>query len=263
MVVLFMTSLNLNIDSTKRHKNVWSISIKKIRYSLILLLLNFILFLFLYFIDCEYKKWISYFAISLIISIFFNFLILRKNRTNMLSFISLWIIILYLFCFGQVFLYGFFPNYVATKTNYLFPESENIKRALYFSYWVINFIFVGAIFSSKKSIKFTEISRKSYKTIMLIFLIIFIPLQAYYVLKNISIARTYGYEEVLHSGFSGVYAQLASLYLIGASMLIVFTRKHKTYNAIIYIIELLFIFISMFSGSRIYFVSAAIVITYK
>lgn len=243
------------------HNN--SISIKYNRVCIISCLLIFysLLYLILTTFNGTYNNWITLFAVIISFNAIINVFVLRKVKYKIISFFVVFLLVLYLFNFGQVFLYGFFPDYKTTKINYLFPESDSIKKALLFCYWIINLYVLGGIYVKKANKQIRTVSRRKYNKITLIFMIVFFPLQLFYIYRLMTLSSSLGYDEALHNGFSGVFVQLASLYLIGFSMLLYGTKHNKKINTIVYILEMFFIVFSMLSGSRIYAVSSALVIS--
>lgn len=235
---------------------------KRGMYCIFTIIFALLSYLILRLIDIEYQNWLTAFACIIVLSLCLNVLFLRRRGYKVVSFLIIFVALLYLFHFGQVILYGFFPSYETTGYNFIKKGTQSVINALLFSYLVINFIVAGSILVNKpkdnKSVRLLK--RKQYKFIALFFICVSFPMQLYIVIKSIIASQALGYGESLHLGFSGAYSQIANFYIVGFVMLLILNKNNHKRKNFIFLLEICFLLFTMLSGSRIYAMTAMLVI---
>lgn len=200
------------------------------------------------------------FAIVVCLSFIINLITLNEKRYRIRSFVVIFVFLLYLFNFGQVIVFGFFPNYVPRGSNFIEIGKGTVENALIYSYFIVNVIVSGILFVPRMKRKLKAIKRNTFEIIMFAFLFISLPMEIYYVLRLLIISRSLGYDATLHNDFGGWFVQIASFYIVGFAMLLRYIRN-KRLAFIVYFLEMLFLLVGMLSGSRIYFVAGALTIS--
>lgn len=229
------------------------------KYSITLLFLISILMMIL--ANLNYKDYIFAVGIFSIIHFFISFSYCTK-RFGLISVITFFIILIYLFNFGNFIINLFDTNYIYSSYNFLYNFEYNIN--IYASLYVflfLSFLLLGIeIFYEKLKNKLctiktkSKITESSNNTLLLIFSILIIittfPIELYLTINRINIMFSEGYLATYNVSINGYLYVISQLYIVGFMMLILTFKndKKKCYPIIFFII--LYLIISMFSGHR-------------
>lgn len=166
---------------------------------------------------------------------------------------KIFVLLLYLFNFGQVILYGILdPNYRYVNSITQYPK-EIYTKALMLAFMCISFTAVGIItnvdsqenidYSNNNLDELNNYKSNLSKSIGIVILVISLPFQAYISFSNIMASKVVGYTNAFNGGF---IFSIGSLAVIGFAMMIVSSRRYN----FLFIIAACFYLVSMISGDR-------------
>lgn len=216
----------------------------------------------------NYESWLIKFSYIVISHIFITLACFRSIGIQTMSLTNIFLLLLYIFHLGQILLKGLSQNYI-----YNFDVSNIIGEDIYvnaviFSLIAISTFSIGIILGFRKheEINYSgEINKSIYKLAInmgLIILLITFPIDVYYTILKLKASSSGGYLDVLNVENSGIMSQFARFHLIGISLLIMGFSYSKKKSNYIYIMYMIYLLISMLSGSRIYQIISIIVTTY-
>ncbi len=217
----------------------------------------------------DYTHQLVILAILTIINIvlFLTFAVIKNYKIYSIG--GLFILLSYIFHFGQVFTNVFSPGYRSTSTNFLLINHDANLQALKFAFNIITIIsvFVLTSWNSKKPFletkNYLSISLNELRILAWIVFFVTTPFEVLYFFKLISTARQGGaYGLIYHISISGWQFQMGALSVLGFSLLICAYSEYKHISFTITAVACLFYCASMISGSRIYAVVSICIILY-
>lgn len=207
-------------------------------------------------------------CVSLIV--FFNIccmiFIFVKQEVRVLSLAGFFIILSYIFHFGQVIINGFFPNYQYTLLNAVGKYKESVVRGELYALNIIVIVTIFIIASSNRECeincynRFSELDLRDVRRISWRILSVTMPIQLFVIIKELVQAQTIVYGNGSES--NGMLFQIGSLSIIGFVLLLFGNSENKNRLRAILFLEVVWYIISMFSGSRIYAVISILILLY-
>lgn len=207
-------------------------------------------------------------AVVSLLQLILNMFFLKLRKINLFSPISLFIIFLYIFNFGQVLLKGFVPNY-----DFLFDVSDHIGQQLYIKTsifcLVIIFLFVVGVLISYKDVNASK-DMKDYhehyyiycKPIGFILLFLSLPFMLYLDITKILASISGGYQAIFDIEKPGFFGILSYLFLPAIILLLFAYKDNKFTVRVIFILTVLYKIMTMLGGQRGYAVVFIIVLSY-
>lgn len=205
------------------------------------------------------------FSIVALINILIEISVIKYCEEKIMSFFFVFIICLYLFHFGQVFMSGLFPNYEYDYINYIkyyMPNKEILVRTLSLSINIINFTFIGGILSFNNRLKLntsenlekgiTRIEDKERMLVHSFSLIIFVllfPCRLYIDIRQLSVAFSAGYFGSIGVSVPGIIDGLANIWYVSLILLYATNKTPKKKNRI-FIGIITYLGIKMLTGNR-------------
>lgn len=239
-----------------------SISKKKLSGVLNFSFINTIFILIIYYSSLNYtfENWVVSSAGLILLKLLVTLVYFRKNNINFFSFTNFFIVLLYLFHYGQMLVSGIFKRKdFSTVTNWIFMTPQAlVYNGIIFSLIITFFIEIGIILSVSKKQKVDRkesklVSNKVYKIVGWFFIIISFPIELSTTLQQIRVSLQSGYLASINEvGVPGIVGLIGSLFYIGTIMLILVYLKEqrKVISSIIAIFLAVFLVLDMFSGGR-------------
>ena len=213
-------------------------------------------------------NWLKSFGIIVLITISFDIVILKINQFRLLSPVPLFVIVSYLFHFGQLIINAFLPQYhFSLVINNYINGSEAVKNAILYSYVIIQLIVINSILFFKKNnanesscLNLELMSTSKIRALAWFFVITCFPFNLYLNIRALVMSMHSGYLTVLSSltENGGFMLQFSIFSVIGLTLLLFAYPRKKT---LIFLIEIAYLIITMFSGSRIYSMISIVVIS--
>ncbi len=225
---------------------------------------NFLLLLINY---TESSLWISLFAIITIIALIENSIVLIYSGYSIFSIALAFIALSYLFSFGQVYINAWLPNHKFITSNFLWPMNDIMRKALVFSYNVIQLVVIGMMLTrEEKNVLVDSIKSKdahiNIRKLAIIICIITVPMRLYYIYRLIVQTRLNTYKLAVVENFSGVFIQLSYFCLIGYILLMLSFDRNIIKARMVLVLSVLLLGAEMLSGGRVYAVVSIISIVY-
>lgn len=232
---------------------------KNIAISLICLSLTLLIDIWLMFVSTStYESWLNQLFFALVFVFFVDTFLLRNVHFKLFSIAYFFVVLSFIFHFGQLFVHVLTSNYQYISSNHLliYPPSINII-ALMLSLNVIQIIVTTMLLcgNNKTTYKYSEeyflLTDRQVEIISWIILIITIPMKTNYTLVSIAQFRNIGYSSII-KGYSGVFIQISNFVVLGFTLLLLSKRNNRTKQRFILIMEILYMIWTMLSGGRIY-----------
>lgn len=233
------------------------ISINKIIIRIMYIVFSVVSILLIFNIkDMEFINWKKMFVI-LIFSVFIiQCFFMKIIKLNIFSLSGIFLVLSYLFHFGQLIIMVLFPDYNFGRFNYYaFYDSSGLKEASGFALITILMVGFGIISSFINKHYFnikidSESNLKQYKMIGWIIVFISFPIQVYIDFTKIYISITHGYLETYNIGIAGVWGSIGFLSFIGFVLLILGYSRDKKKSISLFVFIIVYLLITMISGHR-------------
>ena len=199
-------------------------------------------------------------SLTVMINLFFQILTMVYINIPVISYFSLFIGLLYIFHFGQVFTAAFFPQLDYGITNYVSHYMINREVAwetIVWSLTSINMIFTGGLLSSKydittenkSSIQDNIAYTSCYYMGRFLFIVSF-PIKIYIDMRQMMLAMSGGYAIVNSTSFtSGALGAFASFWYISIPLIYLTSKTEKGKRWFI-ILSFTYICLTMLTGNR-------------
>lgn len=214
----------------------------------------------------EYKLWLTMISIAVIINVVVTLYIFRRLNIKIVSMSTFFIILSYVFHFGQVIIHGLFSNYSFTLVDAVGSYSKSSIDCLLFSLNIVSIITLFVImFSEDKknnscSFDQTDVSPYAIRRIGYIALLFTFPVQAYVCIKQYFMSRIYIYGT--GQDLNGTLFQIGILSIIGFVFLLFGYSNDKKKIRIVFVLSAIWYIATMISGSRIYAVIAICILLF-
>lgn len=225
-------------------------------------------------ITYDYDNWIRIIPIIVFIQMLLCLYCFRLVRVPLFSLSFMFIFLSYLFHFGEVIAFGVF-NYSGVANHILLYPTTIYKNAIYSCFIIINCIALGIMLSSNhvskddhnelkdKQLDITHNLKTRNSWILgLIILFLTFPLRLYIDIGNVLTGMREGYLSTYDKMMPGVIYSFSELYIIGLSLLLLSTRHQVKKQKAIFIVMVLYLILTMFSGHRIDAVIYIITLSY-
>ncbi|MFZ3129535.1 MAG: O-antigen polysaccharide polymerase Wzy [Desulfosporosinus sp.] len=222
----------------------------------------------------EYTEWIRIIPIIVIIHAVLSIVHFRLLSISLFSLSTMFVLLLYIFHFGEVIAFGVFEHSGVTNSILLYPSSI-YKSAIYSCFIIINCTSLGMMLSvnrvskegynilTLKGLDLLSISdTKNCRTIGLIILFLTFPLRLYIDTGNILTGLREGYLSTYEKMMPGVFYSFSELYITGFALMLMSTRYQAKKQTAIFIVMVLYLTLTMFSGHRLDAVCYIITISY-
>lgn len=206
-------------------------------------------------------KWLLYFSIISVIQLLMTIVLLKVLKEHIISFSVIFIVLSYLFHFGQIILMGFKVEIEFIRNILAYVAVEDFKDASLFSFYVQIMLSLGVItlMTIKKNPELLLKRKKDFEItkqlnilnkIGIIFIAVgFFP-KIYIDLTEISLFYTEGYLATYDTGVDG-YLYLVSKFMnIGIYLVIIANHKKEKLAMCILFMAGGYQFFSMLSGGR-------------
>ena len=214
----------------------------------------------------DFEQWNLYVSLIVLFNIFCVIFIFARQKIKVLSLAGFFVILSYVFHFGQVIINGFFPKYQYTLLNAVGKYKESVVRGELYALNIIVIVTIFIIVSSNCEYemicyhRFLEPDLRDVRRISWRILSVTLPIQFLVVIRELVQAQTVSYGNGSES--NGMLFQIDSLSIIGFVLLLFGNSENKNKVRIIMAFEIIWYIISMFSGSRIYAVIAILILLY-
>ncbi len=212
----------------------------------------------------EQHSWLTVFFFFLVTFLCFDIITFKCMGYRVFSVVVIFVLLSFLFHFGQVFTNIIAPNYKYIDSNFLLNNFENVKKSLLFSLNIIQIMMIGIIgvgVLQKNDITKTRVSRiYDMKTFGWIITIICTPLRIVYIVAQIGEVQENTYVSAVASGFSGVFIQLSLFCVIGFVILLLTYSDEPQKATIIFFIEMVLLMMMMLSGGRLFSISTILIL---
>lgn len=247
----------------------WEMNKKNIFIIIVLLFLGILENIIIIFGNFSYSFCCLFYALASIFNLCITLIGMKKSKSKVFSLVELFIVLSYLFNFGQVYNKVFFKNYRGNLINALDMKSKEFRTVYTFT---LNVLLVIAVFmllymeKANKTIKKNRIIKSldsnGVRRMGILTLMATIPFEIYYLYRLLSIATVNAYEGFSSLSINSYIVQLGTFSLIGFSLIICSYSEQKIRGSVAYACAVLFYLLTMLSGSRIYGVVSICVLTY-
>ena len=198
-----------------------------------------------------------HYSLLTIINLIIQLIIIKKCKIKLFSFFPIFIVLLYLFHFGQLYTHTLFQDVVFSQVNYIeryMPDYTCTLRTIQVCIISINMIFLGGLLASsfiKKESMVAKIEKSNtcYYFARILFCISF-PLKLYIDYKQMTNALTLGYHGAIETQMiSGVIGAIASFWYISIPLVYITSKKKSTKKTLL-IFAYIYILMTMFTGNR-------------
>lgn len=217
----------------------------------------------------EYLSWIKYFSILVICQFFFQFIILKQVNIELLSLSGFFLILSYLFHFGQLLLMGLVPNYEFQRLNFIeVLNPDYIQRTAIYCLLAILILGFGMLISAKKnkaaqvSYNYKETRLNLCKTVGWILILSCFPIQLYLDISKLVISISNGYLSTYQTEISGIWSTLAFFSFTGFTLLMLGFSKQKKKSKLIFLAVIAYLILTMVSGHRGHQLTIIMFLTY-
>lgn len=213
----------------------------------------------------------NYLFILSIVTLFqliLNLIYLKISRVGIFSMVGIFVIFLFVFSFGQVFLKGLIPAYefkVVDISNRV--EGSLYIKTIYYCFNIIFLFMLGVLFSSlnRKSLKKFNYHLKyiNYcKPIGFLLLIISLPFTLYIDISNLIASFSNGYLSIYEKGYPGFFRTFSDLLLPAIILLLFGYKGKKNIPELIFLSAIIYKAGTMIAGQRGYAIIFIIVLFY-
>lgn len=246
-------------------KNQW-ISLKKIMHIIIYIIFIAIITIYTFTIQqSDFYTWLYKFSLIAIISLIFQLTLFKIEGIPMFNMTTLFIIMTYLFHFGQIFLNGLFRNYRFQGFNFiLIVDPESYIYISMFCLFSVLSVGLGVILSSKGKIQISSANTERqitnefkdnmhmYRSIGKILALFFFPIRLFTDLKRVLVSLSHGYLQTFNAvgTGSGILDTLGYLSFVGIALIIMGYSNEKKKAFKIYAVVSLYLVVTMISGGR-------------
>lgn len=234
----------------------------------IYIFISIILLMLTYFSPDSLNIYIRNLAYISLIQLILNITFLKVSRIKLFSPIGLFILLLYIFTFGQIFLKGFF-NYDIEFDISQIVENKVFIDSTFYSLLTISLFMVGVLLSQNRNddeFKTTNNYHDQYinycKPIGYTLILISAPFMFYIEINKLISAITNDYLAIFESTTTGVSFLLSMLFLPGIILLLFAYQDNKYITSLIYLFSISYKFLIMLSGQRGYSIIFIIVLSY-
>lgn len=244
---------------------------KKVVYTRPLLSIMYLIISFLFIIfmisirNIDFYTWSKYFTAIIIGQFIFQYMFFKLIEFKLFSLTGMFILLSYLFHFGQILIMVLFPNYEFRRFNYIiFYDSQGIKMALEFALITILMVGFGILISSNnrtKNITFKYTLSRCKKIGWIIVFFTF-PIQIYIDTTKLVISITKGYLATYQAGIAGIWSAIGFISFIGFALLILGYKEHKKKSLLIFAFIIVYLLLTMFSGHRGHQLTIILFLTY-
>lgn len=221
----------------------------------------------LYFcFDIDPKNWLELFTVLFIVAMIENVFVIRYAGYRLFCLATIFVILSYLFSFGQVVINVFFEDYVYVTSNFIQPLDGTIKNSLMFCFNVIQCVVIGMLVISKNKVisdsSLKNIEKVAVRRLGIIICILSVPIRLYYIYKLIIQTSLNGYKLAVVENVYGVYIQLSYFCIIGYVLLMLSYDSDKIKARAIFVVSLFLLGMELLSGGRIFAVISIIILLY-
>lgn len=223
----------------------------------IILLIMIMLWIPISSLFINYKFWIRGSAILICIAMTIALYVIYKANKSFFTLTSLFIILLNIFHFGNLFILMINPYYkfmVLDFTN-RFTDIRNVVAAINFCVLTTLFIYLGMFFpvvlkkTKTRWFDSYKLSTKQLKIFAFLIILLTFPIQLYSDFNKLILAFSSGYLATYNFSLSGVFIQISAFYIIGFIILMIINKDNRK-STFIYLFIMLYQAINMFSGNR-------------
>lgn len=246
---------------------MYKIPTKKIWF-VILIIFEMIIALFI-INTCGRENVYKCFGVIISITVIFDCILMTNMNIRLYSPAAIFIILSYLFSFGQFIIEAYFPFHVYRYEKIILFYSDDIKRCAFFSFVIIQLVFLGIIVQRKLNNKDctelnedAQINYKYIRTLGYIISLICFPIWLYYNIQTYSLTKIKGGYVVGATQVNGIIVQFSYYIIIGMALLIIGYSNNKYLQRIIFVIEMLLLLVSMITGNRLFAVGSVCVLFY-
>lgn len=217
----------------------------------------------------DYELWQLSTGLYIFLHLIVTFVCFKMMNIEVLSTSGIFVWLLYLFHFSQLFiklisnsyLFNFDVSYIVSKETYI--ESIEYTFLILFSL-TFGILLMKAIKkrNNLKNHKLSQLADKSYYVIGKRIFILTFPIEAYILIQRLFIASSDGYLAIYEIGTSGIMSLLGTFSLIGVIMMLLGSQTKKNRATVIFCLYTVFYLISMFSGGRMWQVIKILVVLY-
>ncbi|MBX4270561.1 O-antigen polysaccharide polymerase Wzy [Clostridium estertheticum] len=207
------------------------------------------------------ENWILQYVIVSLIQISMSIIYIKKSGEELFSLSIVFIILTYIFNFGQLFMYAFKIKNNSDYDVVGWIPLEILNKACMFTSVSITFITLGIIIVWAKNKKMNIICddiinkinlKNTFRTGLVLFCIGILP-KFYIEFSKLQLHSTGGYldtYEVLSFNGGGVLSTFANMSEYGICMLLIGLQEKKKVCKLLFLSSLFFEIITMFSGNR-------------
>lgn len=216
--------------------------------------------------NVEYESWLTMVSIAVIVNVVITICSFWKLNIHIISLSTLFILLSYVFHFGQVIIHGMFSDYNFTLVDAIGTYSKSSKDCLLFSLNIICIITLFVIiFSKDRKIYANVVNQEDsdpyiFRTIGYAVLLVTFPVQVYVCINQYLMSRVYIYGT--GEDINGTLFQIGTLSIIGFVFLLFGYSNNRIKEWMVFVVSSVWYVTTMISGSRIYAVIAICILLF-
>ncbi|NLZ35026.1 MAG: O-antigen polysaccharide polymerase Wzy [Clostridiales bacterium] len=236
---------------------------RKVVYKRPLLIIMYLIISFLFVIlminirNVDFYIWSKYFTVIIISQFIFQYMFFKLIEFKLFSLTGMFLVLSYLFHFGQLVIMVLFPDYEFGRFNFFtFYDSQGLKIASEFALITIIMVGFGILISLNNrnvninvNIIFKDTLSQCRKIGWIIVFFTF-PIQIYVDMTKLIISITKGYLATYQAGIAGIWESIGFISFIGFTLLILGYKEQKEKSLLIFAFIIIYLFLTMISGHR-------------
>lgn len=232
------------------------------------IILSILIVNFFFRFDLDFRSWTLGIGIVTLLTVVIDVFVIRHFTGSVISVLSVFVVLSYVFSLGQLFINAFFPNYTYRYGSYIGNDDAYVRDCVLFSYTINQTVFSFAILE-KPFRKVTKWVTGSFRTeneqlricrlVGYIITIIFLPIWIYATYRSYaSTALLGGYARVAST--SGILESLGFFHLIGFCLILLSYKYDYTKMKTVLLVEIIVCVLYMLTGGRQFSVIAICVL---